>query len=51
MNGKDGVLFSDLFRDTLDFHGMEWTHWHYVTKNGMALREFRFWARKARLGT
>ena len=42
MQGKDSVRFSELFKDTVETHGMLWARNHY-TKNGMADWEFAFW--------
>lgn len=36
------MRFTELFVDTVNTHGVEWSHWHYV-RNGMEEWEFWFW--------
>ena len=44
MSGTPAVPFSDLFRDTVQAHGVPWA-WAYYSRRGMTRLEFRFWAR------
>lgn len=44
MAGNQEVRFSELFRDTVETHGIEWAYGYYVCKHGMQYWEFLFWA-------
>ena len=41
--GKIGATFSELFADTLNVHGMQWTYQYYVREKGMLISEFMVW--------
>lgn len=46
MKGTNPIRFSDLFRDTVETHGIEWARTYY-TRRGMAAWEFDFWSANA----
>lgn len=43
MNGKGDVRFSDMFKDTVETHGWEYAHKHYVLRGKMPEWEWLFW--------
>lgn len=44
MKGSIQVTFAELFRDTVETHGLEFAREYYCTKHGMSAWEFGFWA-------
>lgn len=47
MSGKGSVRFSELFKDTVECHGILWS-WQFYKTNGMPDWEFGFWLRATR---
>ena len=43
LKGYNDVLFSDLFADTVNAHGVSWAHTYYCLDNGMPEWEFVCW--------
>ena len=43
-HGTPAIPFNTLIEDTIRYHGVTWA-WKYYNRRGMALWEFRFWAR------
>ncbi len=45
MKGSLTIPFSELFRDTINMHGVCWAWAYYVRRHGMSEWEFDFWER------
>ena len=45
MRGSGSIRFSELFRDTVETHGVSWAFQYYCRKHGMQPWEFAFWCK------